>query len=379
MDGGIFLVSTIRLRRTRSLAQSAPMSRPIGTSLLLALALSASGAERTVDLDAEKAGAPPSGFTSVTGGAGDPGKWVILADDVPPLLPSFNPNASKIYKKNVIAQTSEDIKRGRYPMLFFDEKDDFTDFECSFRFKVANGILLQSAGMVFRAQDKDNYYVIRADTSAKVFGFSKFVGGEMAGAPIAVNVPVEKGQWHEMTVRCKGNQISVYLDGKQAIPTMTDNSYRKGKVGFWTQADTVAYFSDIQLTFKRKTNLAQQLVAEIMEKYGRLEGMEIYTILPDKPGIHLIASNKPEDIGKPGGKTEEEIMQTGAYAYGTQKKKKIATVVQPLRDRNGDPIAAVRFTMDRFRGETQKTSVAKTMPMLRDMQRRVASMSDLVD
>ena len=115
-----------------------------------------------------------------------------------------------------------------------------------------------------------------------------------------------------------------------------------------------------------------------MKKYSRLRGIQIYTLLPNKPGVHLVASSDPSEVGQVGGKTEEQVIREGVNAYGSEGRKKV-TVLAPLRDRNGDPVAAVRFKMNRFPGETRRTSVAKTLPMLRDMQRRVQSVGDLVD
>jgi len=53
-------------------------------------------------------------------------------------------------------------------------------------------------------------------------------------------------------------------------------------------------------------------------------------------------------------------------------------VVMPLRDRNGDPVAAVRVIMKTFAGQTEQNAVARALPVIREMQRRVASLQDLV-
>ena len=131
--------------------------------------------------------------------------------------------------------------------------------------------------------------------------------------------------------------------------------------------------------FTKRIGLAQQLIDATMKKYSRLKGMQIYTLLPNKPGVHLVASSDLSEVGQKGGVTEEDVIQRAVTVVGIQKELKQATVVAPLRDRNGDPVAAVRFKMRRSRGELKRTSAAKTAPMIRDMQRRVQSVNDLVD
>jgi hypothetical protein len=53
-------------------------------------------------------------------------------------------------------------------------------------------------------------------------------------------------------------------------------------------------------------------------------------------------------------------------------------VTLPLKDRNGDPMAAVRVTLKSFTGETEDSAVVRAMPIIRKMQDRVQSLSDLL-
>lgn len=354
-----------------------PMRRTL-ISLTLALFVWNTGAaERIVDLSNQAVGREPANFRAITGGTGKPGVWRIAADKVPPLIPAFTPGAAADTTQNVIAQSATDEVANRTPMLLFDE-EDFADFTCKLRFKIVEGALRQQAGIAFRVQDEKNYYVIRANAASKSFTYSKVYDGNPIGSPISVPAPVEKGKWHTIAVQCNATSINVFFDGQQLIPTMTDITFKSGAVGLWTLGDTIAYFTDIKLDFKHRVVIAQQLVNDTMKKYSRLRGMQIYTLLSNKPGVHLVASNDPTEVGQVGGKTEEQIIQEGVTAYGSESRRKVSVVV-PLRDRNGDPVAAVRFKMNRFPGETRDTSVAKTQPMIRDMQRRIQSINDLVD
>jgi hypothetical protein len=50
----------------------------------------------------------------------------------------------------------------------------------------------------------------------------------------------------------------------------------------------------------------------------------------------------------------------------------------PLRDRNGDPIAATRLVMESFAGQTQQNALARARPIVKEMQARVQSLDELV-
>jgi hypothetical protein len=354
-----------------------PMRRILISLAFTLLAWNTGAAERVIDLSTQAIGRAPANFRALNGGTGKPGVWKIAAEKVAPLIPVFTPGAGGDTTQNVIAQTDTQLEANRTPMLLFEE-EELSEFTIKLRLKIVAGLLKEEAGIAFRIQDEKNYYVIRANPGSKTFSYSKIYNGKPAGAPISVPAPVEKGKWHTIAVQCKASTINVFFDDKQIIPTMTDYTFKSGGVGLWTLGDTVAYFTDIKLDYKHHIVVAQQLVNDTMKKYSRLRGIQIYTLLPNKPGVHLVASSDPSEVGQVGGKTEEQVIREGVNAYGSEGRKKV-TVLAPLRDRNGDPVAAVRFKMNRFPGETRRTSVAKTLPMLRDMQRRVQSVGDLVD
>jgi hypothetical protein len=49
----------------------------------------------------------------------------------------------------------------------------------------------------------------------------------------------------------------------------------------------------------------------------------------------------------------------------------------PVRDRNGDIIAAARVVMRTFPGQTEKNAVERAAPIVRDIQKRVQMIDDL--
>jgi hypothetical protein len=74
------------------------------------------------------------------------------------------------------------------------------------------------AGVVLRAQDENNYYVVRASTEGNLLWY-RVVGGksyDMLGIGVKIRVP--KDVWQELRVECKGSQTRCFLEGKLVIP-----------------------------------------------------------------------------------------------------------------------------------------------------------------
>jgi hypothetical protein len=53
--------------------------------------------------------------------------------------------------------------------------------------------------------------------------------------------------------------------------------------------------------------------------------------------------------------------------------------VMPLRDRNGDPIGALRVELKRFPGQTDENVAVRATPVLRMMEPRVVSVKELTE
>ncbi|MBI4325603.1 MAG: DUF1080 domain-containing protein [Chloroflexi bacterium] len=331
-------------------------------------------AERHFDFGKFPLNEPPAGFRSAVSGQGKPGDWKIIMDEVPPLLPPITPNAPLVTKRPVLAQLDRDQTDEHFPLLIFEE-ETFGDFTLTTRFKTVRGLAEQMAGVAFRIQDEKNYYYVRASSLGNTFRFYKLVQGERS-APIGLEVAIPQGVWHEMAVECKGNQIRCLLDGKEVIPKLTDSSFSAGKIGFWTKSDSVSYFADTKLVYTPRESLAKVLVREMMQKYPRLLGLKIYARRQNQSAIQIIASNNEADIGTSGATVEREVIERDALYFGRVKQTLIVTL--PLHDRNGEVIAAVRVELRGFRGQTEQNAVARALPIVRQMELRIQSTTDLL-
>jgi hypothetical protein len=338
----------------------------------LVLALPAAGAEIKIDFGDVATGQAPTNFHAVLAGGGPPGEWKIVMAEVPPLLAPLSPQAPVVTRRTVVAQTSTDPTDERFPMLIYDG-ETFQDFTLTTRFKIVSGVIEQLAGVVFRYQNESNYYVIRASALGHNVRFYKVVNG-VRSDPIGPEGDVSSGVWHALRVQGQGNQITCWLDGKLAMPPLQDNSLAAGKIGFRTKSDTVGYFGDTTISYTPMVPPAQMVVQGVMKEQPRIVGLRLYTL--DGQGLpKIIASKLEKEIGRPGTDAEMAAITEGKVYFG--RDKGTVTLTLPLRDRNGDPIAAVRVQLKSFLGETQDNALTRAMLIVKSMQAQITTKDDL--
>ena len=198
-----------------------------------ALAETQPASETGINFDTFEAGKTPAGFSTALTGGGGPVSWVIRED-------STAPSGGK-----VLAQTSSDTTDYRFPLCVYDK---FTgrDVEVSVKFKAVSGKVDQAAGLVARLQDKDNYYIVRANALEDNVRLYKVVGGsrkQFAG----VKAKVSSGEWHTLKLVVKSKHFEVFFDDKLLFEADDDTFKEAGKVGLWTKADSVTYFDDLKI------------------------------------------------------------------------------------------------------------------------------------
>lgn len=334
-------------------------------------AMTACAAERSFDLSGASEGSTPAGFVSKLSGISQPGKWQVVMDSVPPLLAPLSSNNPVLTKRPVLAQLSTDATDERFPMLIWDI-EKFSDFRFSARVKTVSGNAEQMAGLVFRYQNQSNYTVLRISSIGNTLRFYKVANGERLGI-ITSPIAAPANAWHELAVECAGNQIRCFFDGKE-YPPITDNGQSLGKVGFWTKSDAVSYFADAKITYTAKEMPSQAVVRSVMESNPKLLGLRIAVAVG--AGARVVGSSAAEDAGQPASEAEANVLREGATYYG--KEKNFVLVTMPLRDRNGEVIAAARVKMTTFTGQTEKNAVERAAPVVREMQAKVQSLEDLV-
>lgn len=179
----------------------------------------------TVNFDNLKTGAPPPGWTATKTGSGT-AKWTIEQDDSAPSKP------------NVLKQSGQ----ATYPVCIKEDtslKDGFVEV----KFKPISGKEDQAGGLIWRAQDSNNYYIARANALENNVTIYHTINRRRTEKK-RTNTKVASNAWHTLRVDFQDNHFTVTFDGKKSIE-WDDNTFKEaGKVGVWTKADSVTLFDD---------------------------------------------------------------------------------------------------------------------------------------
>jgi len=210
-----------------------------GTWHAAAAALLAAGANAEVVRFDAATGGVPAGWTVSMTHAGAPPRWEIRRDDSAP-QPPF-----------VFAQVSPDETAGRFPLAIWD-RSLLRDGEVSVAFKTVAGKVDQAAGIVWRYQDPDNYYIVRANAledNVVLYKVEKGVRLSIApkGLPsraYGVKHAIPGGRWNRLRVVFKDTLFTVFFNGERLFE-VEDQTFREaGKTGLWTKADSQTYFNE---------------------------------------------------------------------------------------------------------------------------------------
>jgi hypothetical protein len=216
------------------------MRTTIALTWVLALAV-AHAASRTVDFSQDTVDQPPKGFEfGHTAGVGRPGRWVVQTDG----------------SNKVLAQTDADSTRSRFPVAVLSDLTT-TDVDLSVRFKPISGRVDQAAGLVWRYQNQDNYYIVRANALEDNVVLYKVERGRRTDLPLkgegrtyGKKAEVPAGQWSALRVVATGPRYEVYLNGSRLYEVEDTTFTQAGKVGVWTKADSVTQFDDLVVVTK---------------------------------------------------------------------------------------------------------------------------------
>ena len=333
------------------------------------------GAERVLDWSGTKPNETPAGFRAALSGGGKPGEWKVILEAAPSAFPAVSPKATNRNMRPVLAQLSADRTDARYPMLIYED-ETFSDFTLTTQFKIVDGVEEQMAGIAFRIQDERNYFYIRASGLGQNVNFFKVQDGQLVG-PIGGKAEIPTGSWQELTIQCRGNEIRFSLNGKEIIPPLRDSSFGIGKIGFWTKSDSISYFGETRITYTPRENLAQILVRDVLKKYPRILGVTISASHPASAEPKVVASTDATLVGQPAQKEARDVIARGVVYHGEEKGTVLVTM--PVRDSNGDSVAAVKLTMKSFRGQTEQNALARARPIVKQIEARVRTVTDLTE
>lgn len=141
----------------------------------------------------------------------------------------------------VLAQTAETQP---WAVALLEDKK-FADVDVTVRFRPISGKEDASGGILFRAKDAKNYYLVRANGLEDNFRLYTIKDGGRTQLASAQVDPPKMGDWHTIRAVAKGSKIQAYLNGKLLIDH-EDKTFADGYVGLWTKADSVTEFDDLE-------------------------------------------------------------------------------------------------------------------------------------
>lgn len=187
-----------------------------------------------ISFESTQIGSTPEGWTSTLTGSGNP-KWTVESDQTAPS------------KLTVLKQSD----RATCPLLLKNDtniKDGFVEM----KFKAIAGSEDRAAGIVWRAKDANNYYVVRANALEDNVVLYKTVNGARSSLDIVgrkggygTNTPVPANTWHTLRIDFKASRFSVSFNGRQLFEVEDSTFTAAGRVGPWTKADSVTLFDEV--------------------------------------------------------------------------------------------------------------------------------------
>jgi hypothetical protein len=306
-------------------------------------------------------------------GNGGPVAWKLLAGEAPSAFGSLaDPTKPMTGGGSVLAQTSQDPTDERFPMFVYDG-EKFRNFRFSTQFKLVSGAAEQMAGLVFRFQNTSNFYVVRVSGLGKNLRFYKVVDG-VRSEPVGVSCEVAAGAWHHLEIRCDGNQITIWLDGRLAMPVLGDNTFTEGKIGFWTKSDSVTYFVNAAIDYTPIVPAAQVVVNSVLRQQSRILDLQLCAASTNHAAV-VVAAKDPSSRGEPGTEAELSAIRNGGAYFGRDHGAVI--IVLPLHDRNGEVIGAAQFRLKSFLGETQNNALGRATLLMKVVEGFGLSADDL--
>ena len=174
----------------------------------------------------------PAGWKADATG-GKPAEWKVVRD---PRAPS-PPNTLSIVRIN-------DTSRGNFN-LFWSPGARFHNGNLEVSIRANSGEIDQGGGLIWRAQNADNYYIARYNPLERNLRLYYVKDGARKMLADAPDLNIGSGEWFALKVAHHGERIQAWLNGKKLIETTDTVFPNAGGVGVWTKADAASSFDNL--------------------------------------------------------------------------------------------------------------------------------------
>lgn len=179
------------------------------------------GPVRTWDFESDSDGAPAAGFTV------ELGDWKVGGEA----------------GRHTLEQTADSPRRS-YNLVLADHTS-YTNLDITVKVQANAGEIDQGGGPIWRAQDRDNYYLARYNPLESNVRLYKVEAGRRTQLDHA-EAPADK-EWHTIRITTRGREIVGYLDGQRLLVAEDSTFLGAGKVGLWSKADARSSFDDLSV------------------------------------------------------------------------------------------------------------------------------------
>lgn len=187
--------------------------------LISGILVAADAAKKAWDFEADAPGMIARGFTN------EVGRWEVAEDVGNHVLAQRAENEDRVFNVTLVDGTN------------------YKDLDLSVRVKALAGKNDQGGGLVWRARDRDNYYIARYNPLEDNLRLYKVENGRRTQLDHA-DVPGDRG-WHTLRITMSGREILGYLDGKRVLVAEDSTFPDAGKIGLWSKSDAQSYFDDL--------------------------------------------------------------------------------------------------------------------------------------
>jgi hypothetical protein len=198
-------------------------------------ATDSTGREKQWTFDDASPGTLPETFSIGTLFDGRPaGEWRILIT-----------NRAKS-SSQVLAQVGAKGADLAYKLVLLDGTDSSNvDLEVSFL--PVSGKADLGGGLIWRARDDRNYYLLRASAVEQNIRLYRVVKGTRQLLKNH-NRSIGPSGWHTLRVIQYGCEMQIRYDNEPLFQ-LCEQTFDQGRVGLWTKSDAVTYFDDLRLRF----------------------------------------------------------------------------------------------------------------------------------
>jgi hypothetical protein len=190
----------------------------------------AHGSEPVRNFDLDPAGRPPSGLTFRAARDAPPGRWTVQRDG----------------SNGFLVHAGDGAAAGGFSLALLERRTPDAAESISARIRLAPGSR-GAAGVLWRVQDADNYYLARLDLSRQDVGLYRVVHGNRVRIEGEDDLELDPGAWHTIKIVQEQEQIRVYLGGIRVLRARDRTFVRPGTAGVWCTGDAVAHFDDLKI------------------------------------------------------------------------------------------------------------------------------------